>query len=67
MQTFLSYKDKNNEEKFTEVRDVFAEVMMSVLGTKDLYEAWENSYQATIDDYRTTEVIFHLMASSRVN
>jgi len=40
------------------VRDVFAEVIMNVLGTKDLYEAWEKSYQATIDDYRTTEVIF---------
>ena len=58
MQTFLSYKDKNSEEKFTEVRDVFAEVIMNVLGTKDLYEAWEKSYQASIEDYRTTEVIF---------
>lgn len=30
---------------------------MNVLGTKELYEAWENMYQSTIEDYKTSEVI----------
>jgi len=25
------------------------------LGTKDMYEAWENMYHDTIEDYKTTE------------
>lgn len=28
---------------------------MNVLGTKDLYEAWENMYHSIIDDYKTNE------------
>lgn len=30
--------------------------MMNVLGTKELYEAWENMYHDYIEDYRTSEV-----------
>jgi len=31
---------------------------MNILGTKDLYEAWENTYTDFIEDYRSTEVIY---------
>ena len=29
--------------------------MMSVIGIKDLYEAWEKMYQNTIDGYSTSQ------------
>lgn len=29
--------------------------MMNVIGTKDLYEAWENLYHDSIEDYKTPE------------
>ncbi len=29
--------------------------MLNVLGTKEMYEAWENMYHNTIEDYQTNE------------
>lgn len=29
---------------------------MTAIGTKELYEAWENMYQDSIEDYKTPEV-----------
>jgi hypothetical protein len=31
--------------------------MLNVLHTKEMYEAWENMYHNTIEDYKTPEVI----------
>lgn len=33
---------------------------MNVLGTKELYEAWENMYHDHIEGYKTPEVILHI-------
>jgi hypothetical protein len=37
------------------VSEIFNEVMLSVLKTKNMYEAWESLYQNKIDDYLTPE------------
>jgi uncharacterized UBP type Zn finger protein len=37
------------------VQDSFVEVMLNVLNTKNMYEAWENMYQDQIEDYQTPE------------
>jgi hypothetical protein len=56
LQSYIHYKNKNGEEKFQEVRESFADVLLNALSTKDLYEAWENMYQDLIDGYKTPEV-----------
>lgn len=51
----ISYLDKSGQQQIQEVKETFAEVMMNVIGTKDLYEAWENLYHDSVDDYKTSE------------
>ena len=56
LHSFCHYKQTSGEDKFQEVREAFNEVMISAIDTKNFYEAWENMYQSTIDDYQTPEV-----------
>jgi hypothetical protein len=42
LQSFIQYKDSQENMKFQEVNESFAEVLLSIIGTKDLYESWEN-------------------------
>ena len=37
------------------MRDSFVAVMLNVLNTKNMYEAWESMYQDQIEDYQTPE------------
>ena len=32
--------------------DSFATIMVNVIGYKEIYEAWENEYKSTIDDFK---------------
>jgi hypothetical protein len=42
LQSFIQYKDSEGNAKSQEVNEIFAEVLLSIIGTKDLYESWEN-------------------------
>ena len=54
--SYIQYKDKSGEDKIQQITEAFLEIMINVLGTKELYEALENMYYSTIDDYSTPEV-----------
>ena len=54
LKSIVSFKE-NGDTKLLEIQETFAEVMMNVIGTKDLYEAWENMYHDSIDGYKTSE------------
>jgi hypothetical protein len=43
-------------ERSQEVYEHFAEILMNVIDIKDLYEAWENMYQNTIEGFTTPTV-----------
>ena len=34
------------------MQEVFAEILLNVIGIKDLYEAWENHYYNLLEDYK---------------
>lgn len=44
LQSFIQYKDCAQNLQYQEVNETFAEVMLSIIGTKDMYESWENMY-----------------------
>jgi len=52
----ISFKGTDGliKEKET-VLDSFAAILVRVVGFKDLYEAWEEQYQSTIDGFKENE------------
>ena len=42
--SFITYQDANEGKHVQTVKEHFAEILMNVIGIKDLYEAWENMY-----------------------
>jgi len=54
--SLLDYKDKNNDAKVQEIKEVFSEIMLNVIGFNNLYEAWESMCYNYVEDYKTPEV-----------
>ena len=54
----ITFKGQDGTEKVKEtVIDSFAAILVRVVGFKDLYEAWEQQYQSTIEDFRENDTI----------
>jgi len=57
LDSFIRYKDENGVEKEVDKQvEPFAEILLNVIGIKDLYESWEMMYQNVIEDYETENV-----------
>lgn len=49
----MKYQGADGTQKVKEnLVDSFATIMIGVIGYKEIYEAWENEYKSTIDDFR---------------
>ena len=49
----MQYQGADGNQKIKEkLVDSFATIMVGVIGYKEIYEAWENEYKSTIDDFR---------------
>jgi len=58
LSSFIKYKDTNGQEQMVKKKEEpFAEILLNVIGIKDLYESWENMYQNAIEDYETENVM----------
>jgi Ubiquitin carboxyl-terminal hydrolase len=55
LRSIIQYSDSQGVEQIQEVNETFIEVMLNVIGTKSMYEAWENLCQNVIDGYETPE------------
>ena len=44
LETFIEFTDKSGKDQTIKIKEAFAEVLLNVIGIKDLYEAWENHY-----------------------
>ena len=48
-------KGATRDARSVATQEVFAEILVNVVGISDLYEAWENMYENVIEDYLTPE------------
>lgn len=55
LKSILQYRTSTGEQKNVVVEDMFIEVMVSALKTKNMYEAWEDMYQNQIEGYQSPE------------
>lgn len=51
LKSILQYQTSQGEFKEVEGSDIFVEVMINALKTKNMYEAWEDMYQNQIEGY----------------
>lgn len=42
--SLIHYRDKDGNEKCINKKETFAEILINVIGFKDIYEAWETMY-----------------------
>lgn len=56
IRSVITYKGNDGSEKIKEsITDVFATILIRVIGFKEIYEAWEEQYRAALEDYNPNE------------
>jgi hypothetical protein len=59
IRSIITYTGSDGTEKTKEsVTDVFATILIRVIGFKEIYEAWEEQYQSALEDYNPNETTF---------
>ena len=64
----ISFTGADGKQKTKEtVIDSFAAILVRVIGFKEIYEAWENQYRSTIDDYKENDTLAITKQNSQIS
>jgi len=56
VRSIITFTGLDGTEKTKEsVTDVFATILIRVIGFKEIYEAWEEQYQSALEDYNPND------------